>query len=68
MPEGSLCHGKTWSDRPGEGRGQRGSPLWRPLECDLPWFCAHAAGGQADSRAGPGARNIRGRCRQESYG
>ena len=43
-----------------QGGGEGGSGTQRPRQRSLPGFRAHAAGGQADPRAGQGARHQRG--------
>ena len=50
--EGALRHGQARSDRPGQGGGQGRGGARRPRQRDLPRLRAHAAGREADPRAG----------------
>ena len=58
--EGALCHGQARADRPGEGGGEGRGGAWRARQHRLPRLRAHAAGREADPRAGQGARHHRG--------
>ena len=59
--EGALRHRQARADRALQGGGQGRRGVQRPRQRGLPWLRAHAAGRQADPRAGQGTRHQRGR-------
>ena len=58
--QGALRHRQARPDRPRQGGGQGRRRARRARQRDLPRLRAHAAGRQADPRAGQGARHLRG--------
>ena len=59
--QGALRHRQARADRARQGAGQGGRRTQRPGQRRLPRLRAHAAGRQADPRAGQGARHQRSR-------